>query len=694
MSKKGPVIKDVNDFFDNLDKVQNNSDGFSAAAVESFWTFIEEGQFRVDRRLVEPELFYWLEPLYRITRTDLYSGKYKEGITMRKSSQMGASVWTILFMLWLCIDPQREVSIAVYWPTEKDLLDFVTERFNKMVESSPKMQTYFKDGAANNTRMKQIGGCVIYFRYVKGQAGTDSIPVDVIIGDEVRLMAAAEEIFDRIDYRMTQSKLALRVLLSTVGSPGDFMERNWGKSNQVKYFSLCENCDVHSIIHEDPLDRNPPKLFRGDEVWHYAEMEDIDPARIFEGVVLSDFEPSQFLLIEDEFTAHYKCPCCGEMIRDPQNGGYKQTRPGRGKMYGIEFAQILAPNVGPTKVWQKSFNKNKKEFYNNVLAKPYVDPQGRIVKPEHEKLVRRDELSWYTTNPGMECFLGADFRNQEMHVVVGGKWEDGRQQILHLEVYQGDQMFPRLQELLNQFVVERAIIDYAPYTVDTLKMAKLNEQTVFLAQYREGLEMIKFAQENSKSVARVDEDVRIRNTVLIDQVRSFKWSLYSFTAAEWLMPTDDLWQTPFIDRLGNRKEDGSDMAGEFFQHLMCPALEAIDPMVTNLSGETVKRTGDATERFIDASGFDPHFAHAFNYMVMAAYLGGGGMEIWRSKKKKEQGEESSPRGEKRKEQFQRCCGSCTHFLPERKYCMATGYETQAHLPPCPEGLYRKKRREV
>lgn len=732
--KPGPVF----DFTAQMREAVAPTSGFSALAVENFWEFIKEAGFNVDRRLILPDPFYWLHPLYRITRTDLLGRKnaagewiirpkFEVGLMMRKASQMGASVFSMLFMIWLCIDLERPLSIACFWPTEDDLQDFVRSRFKKMIESSPRMEPYL-GGKLYNTRTIEIGNSIIYLRYVKGNASLDSIPVDVVIADEIRLYDDAQKILERADFRMAQSKVKLRIYFSTVGSPGDFMETRWDKSNKMKFFSECPHCDAHTEVMNSDNERD--RLHRGDALPEAPE------GLLLRGVVMSDQLPPDVIrrgertelvrrgadsepreeLVDD---THYRCPCCGGRLDDLSAGQYRETHPGPGRWWALEFSALLSRETSPLEIINKwDDSKDRKEFFNNILAKPYIDPEGILIKPGAVEKSRNPHLSWHRVAPrGIVTTLGADFRTEEIHVVVRGSEGPGeRGQILHLEVIQGrDEPMKRLQELLVDFRVSRAVIDYRPHTTATLALAQEHDLTVFLAQYVPG-EIVRLKSEGGNGTAQVSEDVREKNMVLLDRTKMLKYAAMLFSSGYSELPSEPLMQANFYDR--HRKlHDSWDLAEEFLLHLQNLALSHKPATTKNASGETKQKAGELIEEIVNVK-FDPHFFHAYSYAVAAEYLTGGEARLVRP-------DPASPRllpdavsgslaaerartslsdsslstflGTLRREvERTRRCGLCVHFGGKNApgqlgKCAPLGVTTQADAPACRHrGLYRDK----
>ncbi len=615
-------------------------EAFSQAAVDGLWAFLKEAGLEADRRVIDPDPFYWLHPLYDLKRHELLGVKipgkggapdvwlsrpqFERGILFRKASQMGASVWSIVFMLWLCIDLERPLGIACYWPTEKDLQDFIQTRLDPMLSGCPKLQSYMEDTKVDSTRAKQIGRSTIYFRYVKGKASADSIPVDVLLCDEVRLWDTPEETIQRLKERLGQSDVKLLACFSTVGSTGDYMERQWAVSNQIKYFSRCEQGDCHTEIAPDPA--SPNRVFRGDD------LDSATPGRtLIRGVVMSDYLPDQITRLTGFREATYTCPCCGGAMPNLRDGGYVETRPQAEGMYALEFARTLSPRLSAYELLSEyKTARDMKQFMNGYLAKPWLDPEGRPVKEEDWNRAKDPTIQWAQADEGGVNDLGADFRAREMHYVLGEAGSDGQPgRILRVGVYQRSDWKAFLESLILRFHVRRAVIDYMPFTSDTLELADRYQGKVFLAQYKAG-PMVKVASQEGKTGRKISPDGREKHMVSLDQVKSLNYSLASFARGHWQVPATPLYQSPYTDRKKNVHEHfdvAEGMEGEgregFKQHLMCLSLVTKKEFTTNNANERVGESGAQTQEFVDAGGFDPHWAHAFNYMVMAGLLGGG-----------------------------------------------------------------------
>lgn len=614
--------------------------GFSVEAIENFRQFVREGKFQVDRRDVDADAFFWLDPLYDLTRSELLgvrmtdgtwlqkpNPKYAEGIMMRKASQGGATVFSILLLVWLCIDIRRGLNVGCFWPNENDVIDFVQMRFMPLLASSEKMQHYIKPSSVNNTRSKEISNSSLWFRYVNGSSKTDSVPLDIIVGDEVRLWGDPDHVaglMQRMEERFGQSEIRLKIWMSTVGAPGDAMELLWQASNQVKYFTGCSQGCATEIREkaEDSADRLIP----------FDERHSVrEGALLIEGVCLSDWDVHN--ITGAGRNADWRCPCCGAKIVDTQPGpGFVATFPNAEGMYGLEFARTLYRTVDAFKLRREHDTaKDKKQFWNGWMAKPYRDPKGALVKPEHITAARSDaRVQWWLNKPpGMSTYLGADFRTDEIHVVVlgvAGEDEDNniRGQLLHAEVMQdGEEAYQRLEALLFTYTIDCAVIDYRPHTTTTLAMARRNPTRLFLASYVQG-EMLRL-KKSGAGTATIEEDVRETNVVLLDQLKSMKYSLSSFAMGNWKMSPEPLDQPNFYDRK-RQLHPYYDVAWEFTDHIQRQAIEHVPKLTKNSSGEVVGVSGAFIEKIVDV-GYDPHFAHAFNYAVMASYMQPSGVKL-------------------------------------------------------------------
>ena len=718
---------------EKLESAASEQSAYSPEEVESLWTFMQNGRYVIDNRVCDPKEFFWMHPVYRITRTDLFgkpaiyadSGrlfqaaippKFSAGLLFRKASQMGATVFSVLLMIWLCIDPDRPLSIGCYWPTQGDVETFVKMRFNPFLEENPKLKELILDSKADSLGEKLIGRSKLYFRYVKGKTQADSLPLDVVIGDEIRLWETAEDTTQRLWERVTQSKLQLMIYMSTVGSKGDFMEQQWAISNQLKWFTACKN-GCHTELASDPASEN--------RVLKIDQLEASNPAlRLIPGVVLSDFLPEVFIANRGKGNV-YVCPCCSEPIV-PQNGEYVETRPDAEGMFAMEFAKTLLPNISASLFMQKYREaRDRKQFFNGWLAKPFLDPESRPVKEEDWIRNRAQSVTWDDRGRGRRTFLGADFRAREMHWLVGalGETDDfGRPtpgQILRVGVFQGSDWQGFLRDLIADFGIEAGVIDYAPFYTQTLEIADEFDGIIRLAQYRAG-DMLRTNADNKRATKKVSPDARERHMALLDQVKTLNYSLKSFADGNWLVPQEPLYMEQFIDSKKHVHEqfdlaEGMEGAGRegLKQHLLCLALVNKKGMTTNESGERVHEAGMEAQEFIDAGGFDPHWAHAFNYMVMASLLSGGEVTVYRSP----QGTEAAFEGGIVRRQAPedvlaqahrhgglptataikrvsdlKTCGTCIHGPEQgRANCAALGWEVEAWQPQCNyAGVYRKR----
>jgi hypothetical protein len=258
------------------------------------------------------------------------------------------------------------------------------------------------------------------------------------------------------------------------------------------------------------------------------------------------------------------------------------------------------------------------------------------------------------------------------------------------------------------------VIDYMPDSTGTLKYAKRHEGTVKLAEYRPG-EMLVVRENARKGTRAVSPDGREEYKVSLDQVKSLMYALGSFASGQWLVPAGPLYQDSYIDRNKHVQPtfdvlEGMEGKGRegFMHHLMCLALENVSKEQKNESGETVTVSGVVSQRLYDAGGFDPHWAHAFNYMVMASKIAGGSAALLRPSAQtlarvdaargagtpgSGQLAASLPGGIAAVRRALRVCGGCHHGpVSGRAVCAWTGYDVGASEPACslPVG-YRARR---
>jgi hypothetical protein len=119
---------------------------------------------------------------------------------------------------------------------------------------------------------------------------------------------------------------------------------------------------------------------------------------------------------------------------------------------------MMVTSISPNDLWSEYKRMRPKNFYNLRLGKPFAPSTGSITKTLiFDRCINDTHVKEFT---GSGYFLGADQGN-DIHAVVG-KVVNGVLRIVHLEVIPFDQGFNRLHELMEAYKIKKAVIDALP----------------------------------------------------------------------------------------------------------------------------------------------------------------------------------------------------------------------------------------
>lgn len=150
-------------------------------------------------------------------------GDRSEVVVVQKAAQMGLTIYMILKSNHQALFPASwgfdiPIKIGFYFPEGKGIGRIVKDRVIPMMKSSPELQPY-----ANQLRqdIKQLGNSSIYYLYMGGKSTKDSVPLNSVFIDEVRLVDL-NDVF-QTNARLLHSKpFKYKTYVSTAGLPGCF----------------------------------------------------------------------------------------------------------------------------------------------------------------------------------------------------------------------------------------------------------------------------------------------------------------------------------------------------------------------------------------------------------------------------------------------------------------------------------------
>jgi phage terminase large subunit GpA-like protein len=263
-----------------------------------------------------------------------------------------------------------------------------------------------------NVRRRRIGEALFLFGWTSGKATTESFPMDVLTFDEVQEMSLAQ--MEKARERLSASSFRYNLMGSTANWPDSDIHFWYKEGTQHRFHTECPTCGACR-----PLD-------------------DYFPACIA-------WDPEQVDTLTKRPGAYrYVCEA-GHWIDDPQRGEWRPGNPDAW-IVSAHFPQMLSPTISPGEIMDKFNNAtDRKNFYNRVLGKPWLDPSQIPVTLEHMARCveegKKAGLVWKTRARG--AFMGIDQMGQHNVVVIKERLPDGRQAVIHLEEIYSDDPFAR-----------------------------------------------------------------------------------------------------------------------------------------------------------------------------------------------------------------------------------------------------------
>lgn len=158
----------------------------------------------------------------------------------QKCAQVGYTEMA-LNLVFYTMDVQKFDCLYVLPNTKPDASDFSVGRFNKAIELSEHIKKMFTD--ANNVGFKQAGSVNLYIRGSNSRSQLKSIPVSVVIFDELDEMDL--ENIELAEQR-TSGQLVKKIWkISTPTVDGRGINKYYVDSTQEKFYFRCPSCSKH-----------------------------------------------------------------------------------------------------------------------------------------------------------------------------------------------------------------------------------------------------------------------------------------------------------------------------------------------------------------------------------------------------------------------------------------------------------------
>lgn len=542
-----------------------NEDTLRYLGQDSLALWAQASGVKVDNNAVDFNTHRYLLPIY--------ADNSKE-VVWQKAAQMGATVYMMLRLLWW-LEKNQGRKASLYMPT-KELVDNTSkDRLTPLIQSSPSIREI--SDINDKLSLRKIGQSSLYMFHLDGKASKDSVPLDFVAFDEVRLCDPTA--IDQALQRISHSPFKYKVFMSTAGMPEADIAARFDLGTQHIWLSKCgcpDGCDL---------------------------------ARTFPDCVVDDKKRGLLYL---------RCPKCKYTIKDPQNGRYVPHNPGaRYNSYSV--SQLVSKYRSLDDIWD--FYKrtvNMEEFHNATLGLPFIDSANRGVTLDQLKSCIDPYAEWAQplTKRAPRTAMGIDQGGGYNMIVIADLYE-GRKRLRHIEIVEQENPiyrpagggvvspFKRAQELMKEYNVQLCVCDAMPNYNEALSFAQANPGKVFLAWYQTGAkDVIQWGDrmKAKEGLRKAGNKLKFKYQVVLSRYLSLGVSLGAFRDGDVLVPDPNkLVQMCRDEKTGQFQPEA--LADRLFNHL-CRLVKRY--RVTN------EETGDGKHEWVFTGG-DPHLAHAWNY---------------------------------------------------------------------------------
>lgn len=539
---------------------------------------------KVDGHKFDFETHRYLLPIYM---------DHGQHVVWMKAAQLGATVYMLLRLLWYC--RYKQINAALYFPTGGGVEDLSKARLGPLIKSNEELTDNLTE--TNTLGLKQIRNVhgtdsSLYMLYMGGKASKDSVPLDILAFDEVRLIAPGD--IDQVQERIAHSIHKIQIYMSTAGMPDCDIAARFNRGTQLTWVTRC-NCTSGVILPD-----------------------------VFPDCVVERKKP------DGTMEVYYRCPTCKFRINDVQNGCYIPMNPGA-EFNSYSVTQLNSYFISPKELWDfYKTTTNMREFYNGKLGKPYVDEANRPITEETFNSCINESLKWGKDLPSKKvrggCAMGVDQHSGNVFVVIMKRGKDGKKQIVHLEVVESSNPiyweydegkgenapvtpFKRLYQLMEEYNVGMCVIDAMPNINEASAFARKFVGKVFIAHYKDAGQDMVLWQDRTKtkeSVRKGSKELRLKQQVLLNRYTVLDYALKQWT--DGVIEVPPLGQlTPLVLNPKTGRFEATMLAGVLRDHLMRLVRQET---VLNVD------TGRSRMEWVYLGG-DPHFSHAFSYCNVA-----------------------------------------------------------------------------
>jgi hypothetical protein len=323
--------------------------------------------------------------------------------------------------------------ILYLFPSKSDVTDFSKGRISPLIDENPEtIGKWLKD--TDSANIKRIWNAFLYLRGMKSRIGLKSIPVDLIVFDE--LDEAPQKGVDMALERMGHSEFKEILKLSNPTLPDYGIDKAFQETDQRYWLLKCLKCGEYTC--------------------------------------LEDTFPDCLITVKDRVIR--ACQKCHSEL-NPSIGQWVAKRPSITDKRGYHYSQLFSQFVDPADILQQfRTTNNLTDFYNLKIGVAYVEAENRLSVQEILALCGNEGITSEDKGP---CYMGVD-QGKDLHVVIGKKHTDKADKLIHIAIYKDWEELDRLMKIFN---VQRCVVDGLPETRNARVFALCHKGKVFLNYY-------------------------------------------------------------------------------------------------------------------------------------------------------------------------------------------------------------------
>jgi len=502
-----------------------------------------------------------------------------ENMVIMKAAQMGLTIYMLLKAFHMSLFPKSwgfssPIKIGFYFPEAKGIGRIVKDRVTPLMMSSPDLMPYSREVRQD---LKPIGESSVYFLYMGGTSTKDSVPLNALFFDEVRLVDLndIEQAYHRV---LHSTPFKYKTHISTAGLPNGDIHRLFMESDQRWFHTVCQGCKHEQILALD-----------------FPDCIAIHP----------EHSPRAG-------QSYYRCKKCKGEIRYSNLGYYIAENP-KSDSAGFQISQLISQQNTPKDILT-SFDRttNKSEFWNSVLGLPYVDKQNKPVSEEELDSNVSPMLEWGESIG--DNYMGVDQMMGLNYVFIINK--NGKEKrVVWFEIIEDEDPWRRTGQLFEEYNVKCAVVDALPNANEAMRFANYYGKRVFLAYYGAYKDQVRWEDDHQvkKTLKRATKETYHKYKVFLDTYRSIEYTL------DCVVEKIFRWPDPEQHLVRCRPYNGGILAAypimrtHAYPMLACPIREHTESEGKGMNAGLKKPK--TRWRFV---GVDPHALDALNYANFAS----------------------------------------------------------------------------